>query len=194
MTSLTPLLLRHYPTTMSALPSAMTSLTPLLWRHYPFYSDVTNPLYYDVTTPSTLTSQIRWRRFIPRCLSIYSTQPRPLQTVYVIMLPCVSRSGNCIRFPQPRPPPTPRVRQSLSVATITTRSQSLLLPPTACVGGLMTVWGMPVRTMPRVLMLCAPTHVRARRIFWGLIVKVPTLVSPIRVPKAARVKGQARYS
>ena len=38
----------------------MTSLPPLLRRHYPRYYDVTTsfyPLYYDVTTPSTTTTQ-----------------------------------------------------------------------------------------------------------------------------------------
>ena len=61
MTSLTPLLWRHYPhyydvTNTAAMtsrhvttPTTMTSQPPLLWRH--------NPRYYDVTTPATITSQ-----------------------------------------------------------------------------------------------------------------------------------------
>ena len=42
----------------------MTSLTPLLWRHYPRYYDVTtlatmtSSLYYDVTTLATMTSSL----------------------------------------------------------------------------------------------------------------------------------------
>ena len=34
----------------------MLALTPLLLRHYTRYYDVTNPLYYDVTYPATMTS------------------------------------------------------------------------------------------------------------------------------------------
>ena len=44
ITSLTPLLWRHYLFTM-------TSLTPLLWRHLPRYYDVTNPFTMTSLTP-----------------------------------------------------------------------------------------------------------------------------------------------
>ena len=45
--------------------SIMTSLIPLLWRHYPRYYDVTNLIYYDVTNPAIMTSlpPLLWRHY-----------------------------------------------------------------------------------------------------------------------------------
>ena len=61
MTSLTPLLWRHYPRYYDVTnPATMTSLPPLLWRHY--------PRYYDVTNPATMTALLS----LLRCHFTYS--------------------------------------------------------------------------------------------------------------------------
>ena len=78
MTSLTPLLWRHWPCYYDVInpsfmtlltlcydvtnPPTMTPLTPLLWRHCSYY-DAINPLYYDAINPSTMTplTPLLWR-------------------------------------------------------------------------------------------------------------------------------------
>ena len=90
MTSLTPLLWRHYPlyydvthsSTMTSPPlyydvahsSTMTSLSLLLWRHYPLYYDVTNPsTMASLTSTMTSLTPLLWRHH-PSTI----TSPTPL--------------------------------------------------------------------------------------------------------------------